>query len=112
MNIGWKIVSKDEQTHSMVVEYSGDFNQLLNIPIPPADKQLDEWVRMYVPQHVVTPQETHPDVVVGAAGSFAVEPQAPADTLTEQANVVGSWNEEYIRALIYTVLEEIRESTV
>lgn len=112
MHITWKIVSKDEQTHSMVVEYSGDFNQLLNIPIPPADKELDEWVRMYLPQHVLVQNEPHSDAVVGATGSFTIEAQQVVGQLSEQPNVVGSWNEEYIRALIYTVLEEIRESTV
>jgi hypothetical protein len=112
MNIGWKIVSKDQQTHSMVVEYTGDFNQLLNIPIPPADKELEEWVRMYLPQHVLVQHEPHSDAVVGACGSFTVDTQVAGGQLSEQPNVVGSWNEEYIRALIYTVLEEIRESTV
>jgi hypothetical protein len=29
---------------------------------------------------------------------------------TEVPNIVGSWNEEYIRAMVYLVLEEIRES--
>jgi hypothetical protein len=56
-------------------------------------------------------QELH-EAPEGSAGTFTIEPVASADAATETPKVIGSWNEEYVRALIYTVLEEIRESTV
>lgn len=107
MNITWKVLSKDVGTNSMVVEYGGDVSIALNIPIPTVDKDIDEWVKMYLPQHHVVQQEFH-DVAEGAEGSFTVELVAPVQS--EQANMVGSWNEEYLRAMIYQVIEEIREA--
>lgn len=110
MNINWQIISTDEQTNSMVVNYSGDFNQVINMSIPPADQDLGEWIQMHIPKMPAPSQQLNPAAVAGATGTFAINPdEAPQ---TQQPNIVGSWNEEYLRALIYTVLEEIREGTV
>ena len=43
--------------------------------------------------------------------SFGSEEEKSAQE-SATPNVVGSWNEEYIRALIYSVFEEMRENAV
>jgi hypothetical protein len=110
----WKIMHVDSATHSMVVKYSredGTAELELNLPIPPASVDIDEWVQKFLPAHMAQPLDFHA-VEVGREGSFTCQPIDPAVASSESANVVGSWNEEYVRALIYTVLEEIRETTV
>ncbi len=110
MQVTWRILSKDDATRTMVVEYSGAVQSMLNIPQPMADQDVNEWVSKYAPTPVLT-ANTYQDIAVGQTGEFEHEVSTP-DSGSEQANVVGSWNEEYIRALIYSVLEEVRESTV
>ncbi len=109
MNINWKILSKDATTNSMVVEYSGEGTAAvaLNIPMPPTSASPDDWVKQYLPSSMVEPLEYH-DLEVGHESTFEVS--AGALTAVEQPSVIGSWSEEYIRALIYTVLEEIKDS--
>lgn len=108
MKYSWKIESIDEATHSMVVEYATDAHiTTLNIPMATVDEDLNEHIVKYAPQYREAKTVSVPEV--GAAGNFEIDNSPEA---SEQANIVGSWNEEYIRALIYTVLEEIRESTV
>lgn len=109
MQVTWRILSKDDATRSMVVEYAGSTSAVLNIPQPTTDHDINEWVSKYAPAPVLQAREFHP-VEVGHSGSF--EHDTDATATSEQANVVGSWNEEYVRALIYSVLEEVRESTV
>lgn len=94
----------------MIVEYTGDVSATLNIPMPTADKDLNEWIKQHAPRHLREPKVLHPEAVIGASGSFIAD--ALVTQTPEQPKIIGSWSEEYIRALIYTVLEEIRESTV
>lgn len=110
MNITWTILSKDLSTGSMVIEYSGDVSLQLNIPIPSSDKDLEEWVSSYLPAQVHIQQDLH-EAPVGHSGAFTVEPPAAVEP-SDVPNTTGSWNEEYLRAMIYQVLEEIKEAQV
>lgn len=109
----WKIASVDKDSGHMVVEYTHeDRTKSLNIPIPPVSEDPEEWVSMYAP--VVEWSRTAADLHdlkegVEGSGEFA---SAGEGSASESPNVAGSWNEEYLRAMIYQVMEEIRESEV
>lgn len=110
----WAIESIDRVSGSMVVKYTvEEVETFLNIPVPPASQDTAEWVSKYSPKAQLAESTSH--VQAGLAGAV-IQPAEPAAAPTpppnQQPNVVGSVNEEYLRALIYTVLEEIRESTV
>lgn len=108
----WKIASVDQETGHMIVDYSheGDV-QSLNIPIPAATEDRDAWITMYAPSlHWSRKSNELHDVEVGVEGSGQFEHEAAQPS--DQPNVLGNWNEEYLRAMIYQVMEEIRESEV
>ena len=110
----WAIEAKDDTTRTMVVSYSLADNsgmQKFNIPQPPAGSNIDEHIASYAPfKSWVTPP-TFEQVESGTTGvgtilpPVVVEPSAPP-------NVAGNWNEEYLRAMIYQVLEEIKAAQV
>lgn len=106
MDITWKIVSKDDTNRTMVVQYNNDAEALLNIAQPPRGHDLGEWIGSHFPQNRVATDDDFEPVVVGAEG------QSSTDRISQAPNVVGSWNEEYLRAMIYQIMEEMRESTV
>lgn len=108
----WTIESVDTATNTMVVAYdhAGSVTRY-NLAIPHKDEQLESWIDQFAPRSEwarAASNELLP-VVVGASGTGSVEIFAEAD---EQPNMVGAWNEEYLRAMIYSVLEEIREAEV
>ena len=104
----WKVISKDDETGTMVVEFTKAESApvRLNIQQPLAGVDVHEHVTKYAPfvQFPAATQEFQP-VEVGASGSGTV----PQPAATEPPVVSGNANEEYLRALIYQVLEEIRE---
>lgn len=109
----WKVISTDEDQGTMVVEYThGAKVEMLNLPLPLADETIDVVVDRYAPR---ASWETRVFAQVQAGdegtGVAAVEVPAPAQA-SQTPNTVGSFNEEYIRALIYQVLEEIKDATV
>jgi len=110
----WAVESIDRISGSMVVKYTvEDVETFLNIPVPPASQDAAEWVSKYAPKPALAESTSHLQVGLSGAVVQPVEPETPAAPPANQPpNVVGSVNEEYLRALIYTVLEEIRESTV
>lgn len=110
----WKIASVDQASGHMVVDYTleGD-TQSLNVPIPPATEDRDKWVAMYAPSlHWSRKGADLHAIDAGVEGSGQFEDAAAQSSGSETPNVVGSWNEEYLRAMIYQVMEEIRESEV
>lgn len=112
-NFTWKIASVDTTMAHMVVDYAYD-NEIhsLNIPIPPATEDREDWIKMYAPvqQWSRTASDLH-TFEVGNEGSGEFE-LIEIQSTGEQPNVLGNWNEEYLRAMIYQVMEEIRESEV
>ncbi len=109
----WKIDSVDQASGHMVVAYTHDGStQSLNIPIPPASEDRDAWINQYAPSLAWTRKanELHA-IEAGVEGTGTFEP-VDEDATSEAANMMGSWNEEYLRAMIYQVMEEIRESEV
>lgn len=108
----WEVESTDTLGGTMVVKYKhGDSELRYNIPIPLKSGDLQEQIHSFAPvgEWLKNPADLH-DVQVGHVGSgtFNVDQEMPS----EQPNVAGSWNEEYLRAMIYQVMEEMRESEV
>lgn len=104
----WKILDADKQHNSLVVEYTAGANSMkLNLPYPKSGT-IDEHVSQYVPSELFDNfANENINISVGDSGvGFHIGnievPEAP--------NVLGNWNEEYLRAVIYQVLTEIRET--
>lgn len=108
----WKIESVDATTNTMLVEFTNDgVVQLLNLHTPPEGTELGAWVDSFAPREQW--QQVRTTVTAGATGTAPIIKEvAPAPTPSEAPVVVGNWNEEYLRALIYSVLEEVREQSV
>ncbi len=106
----WAILSKDTNTASMVVEFdhNGD-KTALNLPLPPVGAVLEQWITGFAPPRKLD----FDDVQVGTTGVVMSLPDETfSSTSEDMPNLNGNWNEEYIRALIYQVMEEIREASV
>lgn len=114
VNFEWQVESVDDTLGTMVVQYKVDGIDeavSLNIPRPLASFTTDEihsHIAKFLPQQLmkqVLPE--YADLAPGSTGRSAV---SFAEETPDVPNLVGSWNEEYIRAMVYLVLEEIRES--
>lgn len=111
MNYTWKIEAVDNSARTMLVEFNKeDVVTMLNLPLPPADAVIGDWIDKFAPRQQWIPPATQA-VVVGATGSAAVELPAPAAP-SEPPQTSGSVNEEYLRALIFQVIEEINAAAV
>lgn len=103
----WKILSIDKASAHMVVEYSTDTeSHSLNIPTPKRTVDLSEWVHKFAPHSRWEVRdefdfETLDPNASGTNNTGIVEESRP--------NVVGNWGEEYLRALVYQVLEELKD---
>lgn len=110
----WKIEAVDTSRGTMLVEFThDDVVTMMNLSTPPEGVELAEWVDKFAPRHQWA-QATPASVVVGATGQAVVElpvAETPAPSEAPQQSL-GNVNEEYLRALIFQVLEEIQESTV
>lgn len=110
----WKILSVDSNLKTMVIEYS--FNGMttsLNINQPDAGVDVGNWISQFAPiQMWEQASKEYETVSVGMSGTVVKTDETEGSGDSELSNVVGSWNEEYLRAMIYQVLEEIRESEV
>jgi len=112
----WQIENVDPSTGTMVVIYEHEGVQArYNIHIPPTDVDVGQWVDNYAPKAawelMKNPINTD-HVKIGQSGTNAWEPPKEEPALSETPNINGAWNEEYLRAMIYSVLEEIKESQV
>lgn len=104
----WAIESTDPITHTMVVAYTvAGKTTHLNLPLPSEGEDLSSWIDVHAPRAEWT-RGNSMSVQVGTSGEGNIEGEIESDV----PNIMGSWNEEYLRAMIYTILEEIRESTV
>lgn len=114
MEFTWKISSIDNQSKTMVVEYThAGKTTPLNINQPSAGSDVEEWISRFAPIHTWAQEAKEVEVVsVGMSGTAVIEDSSDPSDDSEPSNVVGSWNEEYLRAMIYQVMEEIRESEV
>jgi hypothetical protein len=111
----WRIESIDETAGTMVVSYTSldDPTKTVsyNMSRPLAGASVDDHIAQFAPVSAwrdaphFEPLE-HGQEGVGTIASS--ENQAP----TETPNVAGSWSDEYIRAMIYQVMEEMREAEV
>jgi hypothetical protein len=108
----WEIESTDADQGTMVIMYTHAEKQTrLNLPVPDASVDVAEWVDKFAPRSQWETRSID-HIVVGAAGEKAVEiPAVPAPAAVTP-NVSGSVNEEYLRALIFQVLEEIKAAQV
>jgi hypothetical protein len=106
----WKIESVNIDLGTAEVEYELD-GQItrLNLTMPDEGADIQAWVDAYAPRTSWTARAI--TVEVGTTGTGEVELTEPT-ARSETPNTIGSWQEEYLRALVYTVLEEIRESEV
>ena len=113
----WKIDSVDNGNRTMIVQFShGEDVSLLNLPMPPADGDLATWIDRYAPVERWKSQlHSGGDVVaIGTEGTGTFDITASSEPAVVPAvpQMANSMNEEYIRALIYQVLEEIKEAQV
>lgn len=105
----WKIESVHPETGTMEVQYTTDGHQsVLNLPMPDEDVDVGGWVDKYAPRSAWTKRTSTVQVGTTGTSKIAVE----IDNETEIPNTIGNWQEEYLRAMIYSVLEEIHESSV
>ena len=113
-NFTWEIESVHPAISSMVVKYSiGEASISINIPIPSVGEDLAEQISRRAP-HVIQSrdeiqQSFHPDARPGLAGDVVTSVHGAR---SEPPQMAGDWQEEYLRAVIYQVLQEIKESEV
>ncbi len=116
MHFTWKIESVDDIAGTMVVTYVNEdgISNSYNMARPLADQDVKEWIERHAP---VTnwirakQQGGFAPLVIGDTGDGTVAPQA-VSAPPETPKVLGDWGEEYLRALIYQVLEEIKENEI
>lgn len=112
----WQIESIDPRGGCMVVRYTPDaapnIAVSLNIPMAVTGSDVAEHVKTFAPANewnrVLNGGFEPVEIGLGGAGVLAVD-QAQG---SEAPVLSGSWNEEYLRAMIYQVLEEMKESAV
>lgn len=110
----WAVEFKDDRTGTMVVSYTladGSNMHRYNIPQPPAGSNVDDHITLYAPltAWVATSASFEP-IETGSVGAGTIHPVSDEDS--ESPNITGNWGEEYLRAMIYQVLEEIKEAQV
>lgn len=110
----WKIQEVNAQAGTMVVEYSySGLSRAYNIPMPTLDANVNDWVKSYAPvSEWERMDQVFANVEEGMEGTCSLDHSLSEAGNTEVPNVMGSWQEEYLRALIYQILEEIREAQV
>ena len=111
----WKVISIDASTNHMLVEYSTDSTaDKLNLPIPAIGEDIAAHIDKFAPKNkwVDTSTITTDHVSTGTNGtSILTEPEpdpGPSDTV----QFMGTYHEEYIRALIYQIIEETKTESL
>ena len=108
----WTIISTDSVTNTMQVQYSyNGLDTVLNVSLPAPGADFDEHIKLYAPvqQWRALATSTASLYAPGATGTHEFDLAPPP---SEPATVNGNWDEEYLRALIYQVIEEINASQV
>jgi hypothetical protein len=113
MNYSYSISSVDNASKTMIVEYKSEGleSHQFNMHIPAEGVSVDEYIQKYAPiqrwivmsSPLATVVEGHEGVATYAAPVATPEPQMVTD---------GVVREEYLRALIFQVLEEIKAAQV
>jgi hypothetical protein len=107
----WKIDSTNAELNTMQVTYTFETKVTpLNLPIPALGVDVSAWIDKFAPRSMweVLPTDA---IVVGAEGLGVVQLPEPEPAPTpEPPNVSGSVNEEYLRALIFQVLQEVQDA--
>lgn len=108
----WKVESVNTEAATMVVEYKqDDKTSMLNIPMVPTGVEPNDHVALYVPFKPEKNLDEFVQLEVGYEGTVVPQAMEPESEEAAQATKVnGGWNEEYIRALIYQVLDEREEN--
>jgi len=106
----WKIDSTSADTNTMQVTYTFDGKSTaLNLQVPALGVDVAEWIDKFAPRSLweLVPTDA---IIVGSEGLGLVEVAAatPSPAPAPSAGQNAALNEEYLRALIYQVLEEIR----
>lgn len=107
----WAVLETDKKMGTMEVLFSYDgLETTLNMPLPTVETDLALWIDKFAPVSTWAARaKTFAAVKVGDSGE--AEFDIMRDTV-ETPVENGSWAEEYLRAMVYQVLEEIRESSV
>jgi hypothetical protein len=111
MDYTYAIQSVDTVQKTMVVGYQSPGLEpvQLNIGIPAAGVNLDAYLQKHAPTSKWTASSVVlMEITAGYAGTATYTAPAPAPAPTTPSTV----NEEYIRALIFQVLEEIKAAAV
>ena len=112
----WKIISIDQINHHMIVEYSIDsMVDKLNLPIPDKGQNISVYLDKFAPKHrweAKDPADTDHVAEGMSSTSKLVSSSSAITAQPETHRILGVFQEEYIRALIYQVVEEIKDESV
>lgn len=112
-NLTWTVTAVDTTAGTMVVKYECEQLPAIeyNLQFPPGDTALEEWVKKFAPtgawERLVSPPAEPVAVTVGTTGQTVISSQLAAPAASNSAYNV---SEEYLRALIFQVLDEIQNS--
>jgi hypothetical protein len=110
----WKIISVDTLNHHMVVEYSTDsVVDKLNLPIPAKEEDIAAYIDRFAPKKRWEQKDpvNFDHVSENMSGTLNLNVSEQSGQ-SENSQFTGSFHEEYIRALIYQVLEEINDESL
>jgi hypothetical protein len=112
----WEIISVDMPTNHMVVAYSTDSGvDKLNLPIPDKGQNISVYLDKFAPKHRWEAKDPADTDHVAEGMSSTSKLTSSSRAITEQPEthrILGVFQEEYIRALIYQVVEEIKDESV
>ena len=109
----WKVISIDASTNHMLVEYSTDSTaDKLNLPIPAIGEDIAAHIDKFAPKNKWVDTATITTDHVSEGMSSVVELIEPDPGPSDTVQFMGTFQEEYIRALIYQVLEEINDESL
>lgn len=105
IGFSWEIRSIDDGTKTMLVNYKPEQGEelMLNLSVPEKGTDINEYIAKYAPQNTWAIKE-YESVQVGQRGSVS------AQEISVSPRVAGNFNEQFLRAMIYQVLEEIKDS--
>jgi hypothetical protein len=107
----WEVISRDDETNTLVVKYSKNepgFESVLSIPKPVLGSDIEKHIAGFMPASFRQPaNQEFADVVVGSTGTVTIP-----STSAEAVVATGQMFESNMRALIHTVIAEIDAGTV
>jgi hypothetical protein len=109
----WKIISIDAVNNHMIVEYTTDsVVDKFNLPVPSKEDDIAAHIDKFAPKHKWLQRDSVDHISEGMSGtSELIVPESdpgPSDTV----QFMGTFHEEYIRALVYQVIEETKTESL